>query len=116
MIKLNIGGAKITTTQQVLLRNGDNYFAKLLSGQIPVLRGRLLPLPPQRVVAIVAIKISTNLILPNFAADDEDYIFLDRNGKVFQVILDYLRYVASHMTLQRTHTRTDTARCSCPAR
>jgi len=40
MIKLNVGGLKINTTRQVLLRNGENYFNKLLGGQIPVLRGK----------------------------------------------------------------------------
>src|SRR5690242_19992015 len=61
VVKLNVGGKKYITTEQTLLAHGPNYFTGLLSG--------------------------------NYAAetDEDGWLLLDRNGRLFEPILDFLR-------------------------
>jgi hypothetical protein len=62
IIYLNVGGHKYVTTRQTLLNERDpNYFTGLLSNKFEITR------------------------------DKEGNIFIDRNGKYFEFILDYLR-------------------------
>jgi hypothetical protein len=61
LIKLNIGGRLYTTTKQTLLSKGENFFSPLLSGDIPSVK------------------------------DDNGAYFVDRNGRFFEPILDFLR-------------------------
>lgn len=66
IIKLNVGGEKYTTTRSTLTSGGkDSFFARMLDNNDG---GR--------------IKSET---------DEEGYIFVDRNGKTFEDVLDYLR-------------------------
>jgi hypothetical protein len=61
IVRLNIGGTKFQTTSSTLLNCGSSYFSSMLSG--------------------------------NFTAmiDDKGYFFIDRDGKYFEPILEYLR-------------------------
>lgn len=61
IIKLNIGGVLFCTTSSTLLGRGENFFTALLSGR--------------------------------FAAsmDENGAYFIDRNGRTFEPLLDYLR-------------------------
>jgi len=61
IIKLNIGGFRYLTTEATLNSKGDNFFTGLLNNKIPSIR------------------------------DEDGYYFVDRNGKYFEPILDYLR-------------------------
>lgn len=61
IIKLNIGGVKYWTTRSTLLASGDNYFSALVDGRWKA------------------------------SLDEDGFIFIDRNGKYFEPILDYLR-------------------------
>jgi hypothetical protein len=63
IVKLNIGGKIFMTTSDTLTRSGcdENYFSALLSGKIPSLR------------------------------DEDGCYFIDRDGKLFAQILNYLR-------------------------
>jgi len=64
-VKLNVGGKYFVTSPSTLHSKGDNFLTRLLehkvSGKVPVL------------------------------VDEYGYIFIDRNGKVFGCILEYLR-------------------------
>jgi len=64
-VKLNVGGQKFMTTESTLNSKGTNFLTQLIKhekeGKIGVLK------------------------------DEEGYIFIDRNGKVFEIILEYLR-------------------------
>jgi len=68
LIKLNIGGILFTTTEATLVAQGENFFTPLLRGEIPTLK------------------------------DDNGAYFIDRNGRYFEPILDYLRH--GNVTLQ----------------
>mmetsp|Transcript_15613 Transcript_15613/g.17352 ORF Transcript_15613/g.17352 Transcript_15613/m.17352 type:complete len:357 (+) Transcript_15613:12-1082(+) len=61
IVKLNIGGVKFVTTSSTLTKSGQNFFTSLLSGRFSPLK------------------------------DEEGYIFIDRNGKYFSPLLDFLR-------------------------
>jgi hypothetical protein len=62
IVKLNIGGVRFTTTNGTLLQNEErNFFHGLLSGELSVER------------------------------DDEGALFIDREGKYFAPILEYMR-------------------------
>jgi len=65
LVKLNVGGVKYITSETTLTSRGINFLSVMLEndkeGKIPAVR------------------------------DDDDFIFIDRNGRVFEVILDYLR-------------------------
>ena len=61
IVHLNIGGHRFSTTAGTLLSKGENYFSALLSGRLPLAR------------------------------DECGAIFIDRNGRYFEPILDYLR-------------------------
>jgi hypothetical protein len=61
VIKLNVGGDKFTTSKQTLRSIPETFFTSLLSGRIPLLR------------------------------DGDGSIFIDRDPKLFQVILNFLR-------------------------
>lgn len=63
VIRLNIGGYKYWTKQTLLQHGAKNFFSGLLSET------------------------------SNFAVvkDEKGFIFIDRNGKYFEPILDYLR-------------------------
>jgi hypothetical protein len=62
IVYINVGGHKYVTTRQTLLNNPDpSYFTALLSDKFEITR------------------------------DKEGNIFIDRNGKYFEYILDYLR-------------------------
>lgn len=60
-ISLNVGGQVYTTTMDTLTRCRDSMLGAMFTGQIPVVR------------------------------DDKGNIFIDRDGKVFRYILNYLR-------------------------
>jgi len=60
-VKLNIGGTKFLTSKSTLSSVGTNFFTKLLSEDMPSSR------------------------------DEEGCYFIDRNGKTFQILLDFLR-------------------------
>jgi len=62
LIYLNIGGKKFVTTKTTLLSKGQNFFTPLISGQIKSQR------------------------------DKEGAYFIDRNGTLFQPLLDFLRH------------------------
>ena len=63
IVKLNVGGKRFLTRYATLTKNGsqENFFIPLLSGRFPV------------------------------EYDEKGYIFIDRNGKYFEAILDFLR-------------------------
>jgi hypothetical protein len=64
IIKLNIGGVKFQTTLETILSKGDNFISSLvLSDKIPV------------------------------STDSDGYIFIDRDGRYFTPILEYLRSI-----------------------
>lgn len=58
---MNIGGVPYTTTKATLVSRGSNFFGPLLDGHFGDLK------------------------------DDNDAYFIDRNGRLFGPILDYLR-------------------------
>ncbi|XP_068460184.1 BTB/POZ domain-containing protein KCTD21-like [Clinocottus analis] len=60
-VMLNVGGEVYTTTLDTLTRCRDSMLGAMFTGQIPVLR------------------------------DNEGNVFIDRDGKVFRYILNYLR-------------------------
>jgi len=62
VIKLNIGGYHFTTTKSTLLSRGENFFTPLLNGKL------------------------------NSFKDETGAFFIDRNGKYFEPILDFLRH------------------------
>lgn len=59
---MNVGGQKFVTTAKTLQSVQGSYLDKLVKGDVPII-----------------------------GKDKEGYIFLDRNGTVFEYILDYLR-------------------------
>jgi len=62
MIKLNIGGYRYCTSKSTLLSTKvDNFFHRLLSGDVPSEK------------------------------DESGHYFIDRNGALFEPILDFLR-------------------------
>ncbi|XP_038073163.1 BTB/POZ domain-containing protein KCTD3-like [Patiria miniata] len=61
IIKLNVGGARFSTSKQTLTCIPDSFFSSLMSGRIPSVR------------------------------DEEGAIFIDRDPTVFAPILNYLR-------------------------
>lgn len=63
VVKLNIGGVRYITSKHTLLQDGagGSFFSGLLSG-----------------------RFSAEMV-------DGDYYFIDRNGRYFEPILDYLR-------------------------
>ena len=63
IIKLNVGGKRFLTRYRTLIQSDsqDNFFKALLSGRFPIEK------------------------------DEKDYIFIDRNGKYFEPLLDFLR-------------------------
>lgn len=64
-VKLNVGGKRYITTRSTLSEHGENFFTQMLkhgdSGEIM------------------------------HETDEEGYILIDRNGKLFEYVLDYLR-------------------------
>jgi len=64
IVKLNVGGKKFATTLCTLQNQGQNLLTLMLDNKA---KG-----------------------LPSLE-DDEGYLFIDRNGTVFEVLLDYLR-------------------------
>jgi hypothetical protein len=62
LVRLNIGGQIFTTTKTTLFSKGDNFFGPLVSGKINALR------------------------------DEHGAYYVDRNGKTFAPLLDYLRH------------------------
>lgn len=62
LLRLNIGGQLFTTTKTTLFSRGDNFFGPLVSGKINSLR------------------------------DEHGAYYVDRNGKNFAPLLDYLRH------------------------
>ena len=67
IIRLNIGGKLFQTTKETLLSHGENFFSSLISGVIP----------------------STK--------DETGAYFVDRNGRFFEPLLDYLRTGSLHI-------------------
>eukprot|EP01133_Synstelium_polycarpum_P004353 gene4353-5083_t len=61
IVRLNVGGVKYMTTKDTLLSRGENFFSSLLNGSIPAIR------------------------------DEKGYLFIDRNGRYFEFILEFLR-------------------------
>lgn len=61
VVRLDVGGKRYVTTEATLLSHGDNYFTGLLSG-----------------------KYSADV-------DDDGWLLIDRNGRLFEPILDFLR-------------------------
>lgn len=74
-MRLNIGGRKFVTTAGTLTRNGteDNYFARLLSGRMPLAHSSMEEGKPGQSVS------------------EQQWVFIDRNGRYFEPILDFLR-------------------------
>jgi hypothetical protein len=75
IIKLNVGGHKFTTTMGTLSKQGSsNYFSYLFNGKFQTTK------------------------------DEEGYIFIDRNGSNFEILLDYLRngilFIPSNVSLK----------------
>ena len=72
IVSLNVGGIIYTTTRSTLLsadsNQDNNYFTSLLSERFPVLK------------------------------DDQGNIFIDRDGKNFRYIINYLRGGSLHVT------------------
>ena len=65
-VMLNVGGVKVYTSLGTLGSNGTNFLTQLIENDY---EGKM-----------------------KAARDPEGYIFIDRNGDVFKVILEYLRY------------------------
>eukprot|EP01088_Endostelium_zonatum_P016467 TRINITY_DN4461_c0_g2_i1.p1 TRINITY_DN4461_c0_g2~~TRINITY_DN4461_c0_g2_i1.p1 ORF type:complete len:166 (+),score=34.73 TRINITY_DN4461_c0_g2_i1:17-514(+) len=63
MVKLNVGGTRFMTTRSTIFSKGENFLTVMLDNKD---------------------KFEVNL-------DEEGYIFIDRSGDVFKVILEYLR-------------------------
>jgi len=65
LVKLNVGGVRYITTESTLKSRGQNFFTALLS----------------------------NLVNGTWECvqDEEDYLFIDRNGAAFESVLEYLR-------------------------
>jgi len=62
LVKLNIGGRKFMTTKNTLLMSGSKgFFSSLLEGEFPSVQ------------------------------DEEGYYFIDRDGKYFEPLLEFLR-------------------------
>ena len=61
IINLNVGGQKFSTSRETLLWSPDSFFSSLLSGRVPSLK------------------------------DDTGAVFIDRDPKLFAVILNFLR-------------------------
>lgn len=61
IVRLNIGGVHLCTTAATLLSHGDNFFSGLLSGRFSAL------------------------------TDETGAYFIDRSGRAFEPLLDYLR-------------------------
>lgn len=61
IIKINVGGKRFTTTLTTLISKKDSMLAAMFSGRFDIEK------------------------------DEEGYFFIDRNGKYFSAILDYLR-------------------------
>jgi hypothetical protein len=61
IVRLNIGGHRFMTTAGTLRSDGENFFTALLSGRLPA------------------------------ALDETGAYFVDRNGRYFEPILDFLR-------------------------
>jgi len=88
IIKLNIGGYKYETTKSTLTSHGPSFFTLLLSGNIP----------------------STQ--------DDKGYYFIDRDGKYFEPILEFLRtgelVIPQHFTRKAVQREADFYAISLP--
>lgn len=98
LVRLNIGGHRYLTTSHTLVSawpalpcsaslspsaraaGGTNFFSGLLSGQIPSLRVRCGDVCPRARV--------DRELRPQ---DDDGYYFVDRDGRLFGVLLDFLR-------------------------
>jgi len=65
LVKLNVGGVRYITTEATLTSKGENFFTAFLS----------------------------NLVSGSWQCvkDEEDYLFIDRNGTAFEAVLEYLR-------------------------
>ncbi|CEM10785.1 unnamed protein product [Vitrella brassicaformis CCMP3155] len=61
LVKLNVGGKRFVTTEGTLQQGSPSFFDGILTGR---------------------------LLLPQ---DEEGFLFIDRNGRYFEYILDYLR-------------------------
>ncbi|KAH3764702.1 K+ channel tetramerization subfamily protein [Pelomyxa schiedti] len=61
IVRLNVGGVIYMTTKDTLVSRGESFFTGLMSGRIPTLK------------------------------DETGALFIDRNGKLFEPILDYMR-------------------------
>eukprot|EP00727_Mastigamoeba_balamuthi_P005716 m51a1_g1764 hypothetical protein (238) ;mRNA; f:296194-297136 len=65
LVKLSVGGRRFVTTRSTIFAHGQNFLTLLVqnaeSGKMSVAR------------------------------DEDGYLFIDRNGRVFEIILDYLR-------------------------
>lgn len=67
IVKLNVGGRKFDTTEITLFSKGHNFLTSLLSSPLPSMR------------------------------DDAGRLFIDRNGNMFEILLEYLRSGALHI-------------------
>ncbi len=61
IIYLNVGGRRFATTAKTLQRIPDSFLDKLVKGEVPIIK------------------------------DKDGNIFLNKNGTIFEYILDYLR-------------------------
>jgi hypothetical protein len=75
LVGLNVGGVLYLTTASTLTNRGKNFFSAMLEGRIPTLR------------------------------DAAGNYFIDRNGKYFEPVLDFLRtgqlYISAHLEHER---------------
>jgi hypothetical protein len=76
LIKLNVGGYKHITTESTLNSRGRSICSSLLSKGVNFITTML---QNDREGKVACVK------------DDEGSIFIDRNGKAFAVILEFLR-------------------------
>jgi hypothetical protein len=65
LVKLNVGGRRYITTRSTIFSRGENFLTALL--------------------------LNDDSSRVNVARDDDGYIFIDRNGEAFSVVLDFLR-------------------------
>jgi len=64
-VKLNVGGKRYITTRSTLSEHGENFFTRILE------------------------RVDSGKIMHE--TDEKGYILIDRNGKLFEYVLDYLR-------------------------
>lgn len=78
IVRLNIGGTKYLTSMATLSARGSNFFVALVENDKS---GRCA-------WHLCAFSRATRIVSPK---DEKGFYFVDRNGRIFELILDYLR-------------------------